>query len=824
MAGEVDRLSGKLGIDTTDFKTAVRAADREIRVLQSSFKASAASLVDWTKDASGLESRVKTLTSQIDIQKLKVAALAAEHQRLAQENGANSIAAQEAEIKLNKETETLNKMQTELGTTEEELQNMQEGEQEAGDAAEEMGEKVEESSSKMDTLKGAIAGMATVAGAAVAAIAALGAAAIGAVGAIGALVFKASDAAGELVDMSLQTGISTTRLQELKFVGNQVGTSLDTITGAQARLVRSMATAQEQQAKFNQEVAEGKKFSDEEIENRTTAFQKLGVSVTDSTGQLRDNQAVFADVIDALGRITNPTLRDALAMEIFGKSAQELNPLIKAGSLELNRLSQEAHDVGAVMSEEDVNALEAFGDTTAAIQAGLKGLLGTLAAQFLPVFQEVATALQEMFKSEEFKKRVAEISQAISGIVKVITTVIGQLVKGDVQGALTTLFGADRATQLFNFFKAVQSFIQDTLIPFVTTHAQEIKAALIGIGAAFAAAGIAAIIAGIIAAINPVTITIAAISAAVGLLAAAWAGNWGGIRDAVTQAWAIIQPIVEAYLQAALNNLISLIQFLTDAWQNVLLPALQIVWGFLQENVFPILQAIGQFLAAVFIVNLRNLSDTWQNVLMPALQTVWNFLQGYVFPLLQAIGNFIGSIFNLNLRIMAGLWQNILLPALQAIHKFFNDNILPILKVVGGYIAETFQPILENLGKFLRSTLLPAFNGIATAIKNITDFLKTMADRINNLQLPPWLTPGSPTPFEIGLVGIGDAMDKLNSQMSVMVQGFNQVNFAGATSGIPQSVHNSNVQNENFQLFAPLIIQGNTPAGSLGARLKGRRY
>ncbi len=106
-------------------------ANRELRVLETGFKASAAALGDWTKDATGLESRVKTLTSQIDVQKLKVAALTAEHKRLVEENGENSHAAQDAEIKLNKETESLNKMENELGTTETALQGMKEGTNEA---------------------------------------------------------------------------------------------------------------------------------------------------------------------------------------------------------------------------------------------------------------------------------------------------------------------------------------------------------------------------------------------------------------------------------------------------------------------------------------------------------------------------------------------------------------------------------------------------------------------------------------------------------------------------------------------------------------------
>lgn len=773
MAGEVERLSGKLGIDTTDFKTALAAANRELRVLETGFKASAAALGDWTKDATGLESRVKSLTSQIDVQKLKVAALTAEHERLVQENGENSRAAQDAEIKLNKETETLNKMQNELSGTEAALEEMQSGEEETGDAAEEMGEKVEESGSKVDTLKGVLGGMGAAAGLAVTAIAALGAAAIAAVGAIGALVFNAAEAAGELVDLSAQTGISTTRLQELAYIGDQVGTSSDTMTSSLARLVRSMSSAQDQQEKFDDALAEGKMEDEIHVPmDMAAAFNQLGVAFTDSGGNLRDNEAVFADVIDALGQVSNESERDALSMQIFGKSAQELNPLIKAGSAEMSRLAQQAHDVGAVMSEEDVAALEAFDDSMASLQAGVKGTLGTLAAEFLPVAQLVASALQDLFKSDEFKRGVQEFTRIIEGVVKVTTQVMKQLLSGDLKGALTTLFGADAAAQLLPVINAIRSFISDTLIPFVTTHAEEIKAALIGIGAAFAAAGIVAIIAAIIAAINPVTLIIAGIAAAVGLLSAAWAGNWLGIRDVAGAVW--------EFLQSIFNNWISYLDLLRSAWQDVLLPALQAVWG---------------------------------------------FLSGSVFPLFQAIGQFIGAVFDLYLRVLAGLWQNVLLPALQTVWGFLSANIFPIFQTIGGYVSGTFQPVLDKLGSFLKSTLVPAFSGISKAIETVTGWLKKMADMINNLKLPSWLTPGSPTPWELGLIGITEAIGELNKQLPAMAIGLDRVSFAGASSiGNPSQVSSSSTQNDNFSFYAPVIVQGSTQPQSLGARLKGRRY
>lgn len=829
MGDEVAKLSGKLGIDTTDFKTALGAANRELRVLESGFKASAAALGDWTQDATGLEKRAISLTRQLDIQRAKVDALAAEHKRLAQENGAGSRAAQDAEIKLNKETETLNKMQTELTQTESSLQEMTTEEKNAGEAADDMGDQIDDSGSKMDRFQGIMKGIGTVVAGVVTALAALAAAAVAAAFGIAKIVFSAAEAAGELVDLSTQTGISTTRLQEMQYIGDQVGTSLDTITGSQAKLIRSMDSAGKQSQDYAKKLAEakaaGKDVGDIQLGDAASAFKTLGVAVDDGNGNLRDSQAVFDEVIDRLGSVQNETERDALAMQIFGKSAQELNPLIKAGSAELARLSQEAHDVGAVMSEEDVAGLEAFGDTVASIKAGVKGMLGTLATQFLPIFKTLAAALQNLFKSESFKKGIQEISKAIQGFVAVAVDVITKLANGDLQGALAAVFGADRAGQLIAFFTVIKNFIQGVLIPFVTTHAQEIKAALIGIGAALAAAGIVGVIAGIVAAINPVTLIIAGIAAAIGLLSAAWAGNWGNVRARFEEVWAILGPALQQLWDWLATNIPLALQALSGFWTGTLLPAIQAVWNFLQAYVFPLFQAIGQFLAAVFVADLQALSAIWQNILLPALQVVWNFLATKVFPLLQAIGRFISAVFSVYLRALAALWQNVLLPALRAVYGYLQNNIFPVLKKVSDFISGTFRPIVDKLASFLENVLAPAFHGISNAISTVIDWLTTMADKLANLQLPAWLTPGSPTPWEIGLIGINNAMEDLNQQLPVLAKNLS-MQVTAAVPGIQGSARSSqdNVQNDNFAFYAPVIVQGSTPSGSLGARLKGRRY
>lgn len=425
MGEAVEKLSGKLGVDTTDFKTNISAANRELRLLESGFKSNVAALGDWSKTSTGMESRITTLTSKIEVQSLKVAALRENFERIKTEQGENSRAAKEAEIALNKETETLGKMEAELSTSEQALQDLSQAEDEAGSSADEAGGKVTSFSDVIGGIGPIVKGAITVVAGLAVAVAAIGTS-------IGGLVFSTADASAQLVDLSTKTGISTTRLQELDYIAGQVGTSQETITGSLARLVRSMSGAQTQYGDYAtaqaEAAAKGEEF-DAQLGDNAAAFDRLGVKVTDSSGNLRDSEAVFADLLNALGKVPNEAERDALAMSIFGKSAQELNPLIKAGTGELARLTEEAHKVGAVMSEEDVAAFEAFDDTLASLQAGLKGTLGTLASAFLPGFQAVFD--QAGGYLQQFKGIVdgsgGDIGKVAAGVGGLISTIISDV-------------------------------------------------------------------------------------------------------------------------------------------------------------------------------------------------------------------------------------------------------------------------------------------------------------------------------------------------------------------------------------------------------------
>ena len=130
-------------------------------------------------------------------------------------------------------------------------------------------------------------------------------------GGIGALAYKSGQAADDINTLSKVTGISTSELQKYNAAADLVDVSTEAIAKSHMKLSKNMASA-----------ANGSKAQAE-------AFAKLGVNVTNADGSLRDSDAVFQDVITALGGMKNETERDALAMQLMGKSAMELNPLIE---------------------------------------------------------------------------------------------------------------------------------------------------------------------------------------------------------------------------------------------------------------------------------------------------------------------------------------------------------------------------------------------------------------------------------------------------------------------------------------------------------------
>lgn len=181
--------------------------------------------------------------------------------------------------------------------------------------------------------------------------------------------------ADEILTMSSVTGLSTEALQEYKYMADLVDVSVDTITGSITKLTRNMKSARDGTGA------------------QAEAFEKLGIKVVDADGNLRDAREVFDEVIDALGKMENETERDAVAMELMGKSAQDLNPLIEAGSEKIAAFRQEAHDMGAVLNDETLGTLGEVQDGFDRLSQKATASKNQLATTFAPAIIKICNDL-----------------------------------------------------------------------------------------------------------------------------------------------------------------------------------------------------------------------------------------------------------------------------------------------------------------------------------------------------------------------------------------------------------------------------------------------
>lgn len=289
-----------------------------------------------------------------------------------------------------------------LGGYEKAAKETAEAEEKIGDAAEESAEDLEKQEDAAEDAKEELKALAEKgADKAAKCIIALGAAVGATVTAIGKLVFDAAEAADELGDMSKKTGLSTEQLQIYRYTADMCGTSLETVTGAQAKLVKSMSSA--------------KKGTGE----TAAAFERLGVKVRDDvTGEMRSADDVFMDVIDALGEIPNETERDTYAMQIFGKSAQDLNGLILEGADGLREYSNEAKELGVILSDDAIDTLGEVQTELKKVRAQFDTTKKNVAAKFAPAVTRVLTAIGKLLKKGGDMINDPRIEKAIDKLVR----------------------------------------------------------------------------------------------------------------------------------------------------------------------------------------------------------------------------------------------------------------------------------------------------------------------------------------------------------------------------------------------------------------------
>lgn len=407
-----------------EYKAAVGEINTALGTLDSKLKLLKNTYAENKDNVEGLTKINETLNEKILKQKEKISALEDALKNAAQEYGKSDARTQKWQQQLNKANSTLIDMERELrdntdalkdagveadnfsGGIEDlnELAGTSVGELgDAAKAAEDFGKATDDSKKKSDGFGGAVenlagdlgikippaaqkaitklGGVGTAAGAVTVTVAALGAAVVAAEKKLISMTKESAAFADNILTMSMTTGLSTGQLQEFSYAAELIDVSIDTLQTSLTKLTNNMQNAMNG-------TGDAKK-----------AFEQLGIAVTDSDGNMRTANDVFYETIDALGKVGNATERDALSMDIFGRSAQDLNPLIIQGSDTLREYADEAHNMGYVLGNEALTALGAVDDSVQRLQTTQDAVKNKLSAEFAPYLTSFYEDTQTMIET-----------------------------------------------------------------------------------------------------------------------------------------------------------------------------------------------------------------------------------------------------------------------------------------------------------------------------------------------------------------------------------------------------------------------------------------
>ena len=558
------------------------------------------------------------------------------------------------------------------------------------------------------------------------------------------------DNADNLQKLSDKTGLSAERLQELGFIGDDLGVDLETVAGAQAKLTKSMNAGRDGTGA------------------QADAFAKLGISVTDSNGNLRDAKTVMMEAFGALNGVGNETERDALAMAIFGKSAQDLNPLIGAGTDKLAELAKQARDSGSVMSNEAVAGLDEFGDSMDHLKSAVLARFGEAFANILPyilrlvaVLKPVAEKIFGLFKNVfsalktgDFGEAFALIGDAVGDAIPKIASFLARLGREFFEwiGPLVP----PMLVKLGELLSQLGNWIIHTALPMVVAKLVELEKAFAAwIGPALP--GILLELGKILLALGRWIITealpaiivnfgklalglVEALGTALGPLGLAlaqpfvdaWNAVSGFFSDTFGPGIADFFGGIPAAILGALGDLGNLLLDAGKAVLNGLWTGIKWVWDTL---IFPfyvgiplaVLGAVGDLASTLLDAGKSLLTGLWNG-----LKWVW---EHSVAPwlrleqkILDAVGNLAQTLLSKGKDLLGGLWDGM---------KWVWDNS------ISGWlkIGEKIRSAVGNLGSVLYGAGKAVLDGLYDGMKWVWDH--TVAPFLNQTKrlIPDWKGP-----------------------------------------------------------------------------------
>ena len=398
-------MAGNIKGITIEFRGDTTKLDKALREIKNSTK-------DIDKELKSVDKALKFNPTSVELWKQKQDLL---KQKISEtENNLKSLKDMQKQMDakgVDKNSEAYRRVQREIIETESKLKHFKAELKSIGSVKlQAVGEQFKQMGKNLESAGRSMKGLSTAAAAVVASL--------------GAITAKSATWADDMNTMSKVYGMSTQELQKYSAAAELVDVDVNAIAKSHQKLTKQMSSAQ---------AGTGKSVE---------AFEKLGVNITNADGSLRDSDTVWQETIAALGQMKNETERDATAMQLMGKSASELNPLIEDGGETYKNFAETLDKYGLdFIDQETLDNANEFKDSIDSIKAiGTVAFqqLGTqMAAYLAPAMEKVVNVVGKIANwISQLSPRTQTIIAAIAGVLAVAAPLLIGL------GKLSTGIGA----------------------------------------------------------------------------------------------------------------------------------------------------------------------------------------------------------------------------------------------------------------------------------------------------------------------------------------------------------------------------------------------
>lgn len=224
-----------------------------------------------------------------------------------------------------------------------------------------------------------------------------------------------------------KVGASTEEFSKLTYAAGLADVSMETLVGSLGKLTKAQSAALK------------------ETSQQAKVFDALGISIKNVDGSLRESTDVLSDFADKFQALKGSPEAMAAGFAIFGRSFQEMIPLLKDGGDGIRAAGDELEAFGGVLSTEAGNNAEEFNDNLTRLKTAAFALSQAVAADLLPDLIELSENLIVLVKDGD---AVSETAHSIANVFRVLGGAAGFL-GGYLEAADNIIQGLTRQFQAF---------------------------------------------------------------------------------------------------------------------------------------------------------------------------------------------------------------------------------------------------------------------------------------------------------------------------------------------------------------------------------------